>query len=241
MPATPPSPLPTLLIVDDEPKIRDAVHRAMARDIGRCLEAGTGGEAIDTARRERPDVIVLDLGLPDMDGIEVCRTIREYSHVPIVVLSARHSEDEKARLLDAGADDYVTKPFGTVEFRARLRAHVRRSRLPSAVQAPIEIGPFVIDLERRTASRDGSAVHLTPTEWGLLQALVANAGRTMTHRQLFRAVWGASHGDAQQYLRVYMGHLRRKLERDPYAPRHFITEPGIGYRFEFEAGHDDGA
>jgi two-component system, OmpR family, KDP operon response regulator KdpE len=205
----------------------------VARDIRSALEAGTGAAALELARRERPDVIVLDLGLPDIDGLDVCRRIREFSHAPIVVLSARHSEDEKARLLDAGADDYVTKPFGPVEFRARLRAHVRRSRLPSAVQGPVAIGPYRIDLERRTASRGDAPVHLTPTEWELLQTLVANAGRTMTHRQLFAAVWGPSSGDAQQYLRVYMGHLRRKLEPDPYAPRHFVTEPGVGYRFEF--------
>ncbi|MGH7669270.1 MAG: response regulator, partial [Gemmatimonadaceae bacterium] len=206
--------------------------------IGRFLEAETGTSGLELARRERPDLVVLDLGLPDMEGIEVCRGIRERSHMPIIVLSARHSEEEKERLLDAGADDYVTKPFGTVEFRARLRAHVRRSRLPSAVYAPVELGPFHIDLERRTASHDGAVVHLTPTEWSLLQALAANAGRTMTHRQLFRAVWGSSEGDAQQYLRVYMGHLRRKLEADPYRPRHFVTEPGIGYRFEFGAADD---
>lgn len=230
--------LPTLLVVDDEPKIRAAVHEAVARDIGRFLEARTGASALDITRRERPDLVVLDLGLPDMEGVEVCRGIREFSHVPILVLSARHSEDEKERLLDAGADDYVTKPFGTVEFRARLRAHVRRSRLPTAVHGAVELGPFHIDLERRTASRDGAAVHLTPTEWSLLQVLVANAGRTMTHRQLFGAVWGASRGDAQQYLRVYMGHLRRKLEPDPYRPRHFVTEPGVGYRFEAEVASD---
>jgi two-component system, OmpR family, KDP operon response regulator KdpE len=229
---------PTLLIVDDEPKIRAAVRDAVAQDVGRCLEAGTGTAALAMMRRELPDLVVLDLGLPDIEGVEVCRAIREFSHVPIVVLSARHSEDEKARLLDAGADDYVTKPFGTVEFRARLRAHVRRSHLPSAVKEPIEIGPYRIDLERRTAERGGERVHLTPIEWSLLRTLVANAGRTMTHRQLFRAVWGASQGDAQQYLRVYMGHLRRKLEPDPYAPRHFVTEPGVGYRFEFGSERD---
>ncbi|MDE3150913.1 MAG: response regulator [Gemmatimonadota bacterium] len=233
--------MPTLLVVDDEPKIRAAVREAVGRDVGRCLEAGTGQAALELARRERPDVIVLDLGLPDMDGVDVCSAIREFTHAPIVVLSARHSESEKARLLDAGADDYVTKPFGTVELRARVRAHVRRSRLPSAAQGPLQLGPFQIDVERRTASRGGEAVHLTPTEWSLLQALVNNAGRTMTHHQLFRAVWGVSHGDAQQYLRVYIGHLRRKLEADPYTPRHFITEPGIGYRFELAAGDHDAA
>ncbi|MDE3216987.1 MAG: winged helix-turn-helix domain-containing protein, partial [Gemmatimonadota bacterium] len=130
--------------------------------------------------------------------------------------------------------DYVTKPFGTVEFQARIRAQLRRARRPAPPHGPMAIGPFTIDVERRSAARGDVAVHLTPTEWHLLQTLVANAGRTMTHLQLFRAVWGSSDGDPQQYLRVYMAHLRRKLEADPYAPRHFVTEPGVGYRFEIE-------
>ncbi len=227
-------PAQTLLVVDDEPNIRAAVCDAARADVGRCLSAAGGREALDTARRERPDVIVLDLGLPDLDGLEVCHRLREFTQVPIVVLSARHSEAEKARLLDAGADDYVTKPFGTVEFQARIRAHLRRARRPAPPRGPIAIGPFTIDVERRLAARGAAAVHLTPTEWQLLQTLLANAGRTMTHLQLFRAVWGSSDGDPQQYLRVYMAHLRRKLEADPYAPRHFVTEPGVGYRFEIE-------
>jgi two-component system, OmpR family, KDP operon response regulator KdpE len=180
---------------------------------------------------------VLDLGLPDLDGLEVCRRLRRMTQAPILVLSARHSESEKARLLDAGADDYVTKPFGTVEFQARIRAQLRRARQPSAPRGPLSIGPFTIDLERRTASRGDAPVHLSPTEWQLLHVLVANAGRTMTHAQLFRAVWGASDGDPQQYLRVYMAHLRRKLEADSYTPRHFLTEPGVGYRFEAGTAH----
>jgi len=234
MPASPPA---TLLVVDDEPKIRAAIRAAVRADVTRCVEAGSGADAIAAAERDRPDVIVLDLGLPDMDGVDVCRRIREASPVPIVVLSARYSEDEKARLLDAGADDYITKPFGTVEFRARIRAQLRRARM-AGPRGAVTIGPFVIDVERRSAARGTASVHLSPTEWELLQALVANAGRTMTHRQLFRTVWGASSGDPQQYLRVYMAHLRRKLEADAYAPRHFITEPGVGYRFEIESSHD---
>ena len=224
----------TLLVVDDEPKIRTAVCDAVALDVARCVEASTGVEAIAAAQREHPDVIVLDLGLPDRDGVAVCRRLREFTQAPILVLSARHSESEKARLLDAGADDYVTKPFGTVEFRARIRAQLRRARRPAPPRGPLAIGPFTIDVERRSASRGAAAVHLSPTEWQLLQVLAANAGRTMTHAQLFRAVWGSSDGDPQQYLRVYMAHLRRKLEADPYTPRHFVTEPGVGYRFEIE-------
>jgi two-component system KDP operon response regulator KdpE len=230
----PASPRSTLLVVDDEPPIRAAVCGAVASDVARCIQASSGGEAVATARREHPDVIVLDLGLPDGDGIGVCRRLREFTQAPIVVLSARHSESEKARLLDAGADDYITKPFGTVEFRARIRAQLRRARLPAAPPGPVAIGPFSVDIERRSAARDGAPVHLTPTEWQLLRTLLANPGRTMTHLQLFRAVWGSSDGDPQQYLRVYMAHLRRKLEVDPYAPRHFVTEPGVGYRFETE-------
>jgi two-component system, OmpR family, KDP operon response regulator KdpE len=228
----------TLLVVDDEPAVRAAVCGAAASEAARCVQAGTGSDAISTAQREHPDLIVLDLGLPDQDGLDVCRRLREFTQAPIVVLSARHSEREKARLLDAGADDYVTKPFGTVEFQARIRAQLRRARLPHTPDAPVAVGPFSIDVERRTAVREGVAVHLSPTEWQLLRTLLANSGRTMTHQQLFRAVWGSSEGDPQQYLRVYMAHLRRKLEVDPYAPRHFVTEPGVGYRFEAESSHD---
>lgn len=224
----------TLLIVDDEPPIRDAVCDAVRSDVGRCLQASTGSEAVATAQRDHPDVIVLDLGLPDGDGLDVCRRLRQFTEAPIVVLSARHSESEKARLLDAGADDYITKPFGTVEFRARIRAQLRRARLPAAPPGPVAIGPFSVDVERRSAARNGVPVHLTPIEWQLLRTLLANPGRTMTHHRLFRAVWGSSDGDPQQYLRVYMAHLRRKLEVDPYTPRHLVTEPGVGYRFEAE-------
>lgn len=183
--------------------------------------------------RERPDLIILDLGLPDMEGIEVCRAIRGWSAVPIIVLSARADEEEKAALLEAGADDYVTKPFSTVEFRARVRAQIRRARMGAAVgsNASVVTGDLVIDTVRREVTRQGEPVHLTPTEWALLRALIAHAGRLVTHAQLFRAVWGESSGDAQLYLRVYVAHLRRKLEADSYQPRLILTEPGVGYRF----------
>ena len=227
----------TVLVIEDEPKIRAVVRDALAEDSTRLCESASGEGGITLAEAERPDVIVLDLGLPDMDGIEVCHRIRQWSSAPIIVLSARHSEAEKVRLLDAGADDYVTKPFGTVEFRARVRAQLRRARMapvPGGDQ-PLALGELSVDVARHTVSRDGRVVHLTPTEWGLLQVLVKNAGRTMTHRQLFHAVWGESYGDPQGYLRVYVAHLRRKIEVDPYAPRHIITEPGVGYRFETDA------
>jgi two-component system KDP operon response regulator KdpE len=225
-----------VLVIDDEPNIRRVVKDALRPDVSRVLEARSGSEALSIAAAERPDLIVLDLGLPDMDGIEVCRQLRGWTSAPILVLSARDSETEKTALLDAGADDYVTKPFGPEEFRARVRAQLRRagmSKVPGGDE-PLHVGDLTIDLARRTVTRAGSTVHLTPTEWGLLVAFVKSAGKTITHQQLFRAVWGAAHGDAQQYLRVYVAHLRRKIEPDPYEPKYIVTEPGVGYRFEPE-------
>lgn len=225
----------TVLVVDDEANIRRVVTDALRADAA-IFEAGSGREALAIAAAERPSLIVLDLGLPDMEGIDVCRALRHWTTAPILVLSARHSEDEKTAVLDAGADDYVTKPFGPGELRARVRAHLRRARMAPMPggDAPLTVGDLEIDVARRTVTRDGTSVHLTPTEWGLLSALVTSSGRTVTHQQLFRAVWGNAHGDAQQYLRVYIAHLRRKIEADPYAPRHIVTEPGVGYRFEPE-------
>jgi len=225
-----------VLVIDDEPGIRRVVKEALRPDVSTVLEARSGDEALAIAAAERPDLIVLDLGLPDMDGIEVCRRLRAWTSAPIVVLSARDSEDEKTALLDAGADDYVTKPFGPAELRARVRAQLRRAGMPRVPggDEPLRVGDLTIDIARRTVTRGGSTVHLTPTEWGLLVALVKSAGKTITHHQLFRAVWGAAHGDAQQYLRVYVAHLRRKIEPDPYEPRYIVTEPGVGYRFEPE-------
>ncbi len=225
-----------VLVIDDEPGIRRVVKDALRPDVSTVLEARSGDEALSIAAAERPDLIVLDLGLPDMDGIEVCRRLRAWTSAPIVVLSARDSEDEKTALLDAGADDYVTKPFGPAELRARVRAQLRRAGMPRVPggDEPLRVGDLTIDIARRTVTRGGSTVHLTPTEWGLLVALVKSAGKTITHHQLFRAVWGAAHGDAQQYLRVYVAHLRRKIEPDPYEPKYIVTEPGVGYRFEPE-------
>ena len=227
-------PLRAILIIDDEPKIRAVVKEALRGEAERLLEASTAAAAIALAEAERPDMILLDLGLPDLDGVEVCQAIRSWSSAPILVLSARASEEEKARLLDAGADDYITKPFGTVELRARVRAQARRARMEPVPggDEPLVVGELVIDTARRAVSRQGESVHLTPTEWGLLRALLSHAGRPMTHEQLFRAVWGQSYGDAQSYLRVYVAHLRRKLEVDPYRPRLILTEPGVGYRFD---------
>ena len=225
-----------VLVIDDEPGIRRVVKDALRPDVSTVLEARSGDEALSIAAAERPDLIVLDLGLPDMDGIEVCRRLRAWTSAPILVLSARDSEDEKTALLDAGADDYVTKPFGPAELRARVRAQLRRAGMPRVPggDEPLNVGDLMIDIARRTVTRGGSTVHLTPTEWGLLVALVKSAGKTITHQQLFRAVWGRAHGDAQQYLRVYVAHLRRKIEPDPYEPKYIVTEPGVGYRFEPE-------
>jgi two-component system KDP operon response regulator KdpE len=224
----------TILVVDDEPQIRRVVRNSVEEEATRVIEASTGREAIDLATVERPDLVVLDLGLPDMPGLEVCQSIRHWSKAPILVLSARHSEVEKALLLDNGADDYVTKPFSTVEFQARVRALLRRTLLRDAADevARIVVGDLEIDLVSHTVLVDGSAVHLTPIEWQLLRMLATNSGRTLTHRQLFSAAWpGRAYGDAQHYLRVHMTHLRRKIEREPARPRHVVTELGVGYRF----------
>lgn len=223
----------TILIIDDEPQIRRAVRHALEPEVGRVLEAGAAREGIDLAATERPDLIVLDLGLPDASGVQVCAEIRKWFTAPIVVLSARHSEQEKVLLLDAGADDYVTKPFSTTELRARVRAQLRRARLhPADVDMPLEVDGLLIDAARRVVKRDDATVHLTPTEWDLLRAFVRQRGRTLTHAQLFHSVWNRSSGDPQQYLRVYVASLRRKIERDSVRPCLIVTEPGVGYRFD---------
>ena len=242
MPPQPPAaratPQATVLVIDDEPHIRAIVRAAVEDDGGMAFEAATAAAGLAFARSARPSLVVLDLGLPDRDGLEVCRTLREWTAAPILVLSARHADDEKARLLDAGADDYLTKPFSTIELQARIRAQLRRARMAPVPggDAPVVSGDLVVDLAARRVERHGEALHLTPTEWELLRTLVAHAGRTLTHRQLFDAVWDRRHGDAQQYLRVYIAHLRRKIEVDPLRPTRIVTEAGVGYRFELGEG-----
>jgi two-component system, OmpR family, KDP operon response regulator KdpE len=224
-----------MLVIDDEPQIRRVVRHALEAENARVLEAASGREGLDLAAAERPELIVLDLGLPDMAGEDVCRDIRGWSAVPIVVLSARHSDREKAALLDLGADDYVTKPFSTIELQARVRSHLRRAALSAAATGDPRLdlgGGVTIDLARRSVTRDGAPVHLTPIEWDLVRVLASNAGRTMTHAQLYARVWDRPHGDAQQNLRVHVASVRRKLERDPVRPAIIITEPGVGYRLE---------
>ena len=224
------------LVIDDEPQIRRVVRNALEGEIARVIEASTGAEGLDIAATQLPALIILDLGLPDMGGIDVCRELRKHTTAPIIILSARHSDQEKVKLLDVGADDYVTKPFSTIEFQARARAQFRRARQApvASLDTPFEIDGMTIDFARPNLTRDGQPVHLTKTEWELLRTLVKNRGRTLTHRQLFAAVWAKPYGDAQQYLRVHIRSLRRKLESDPVRPRLIITEPGVGYRFESE-------
>jgi two-component system, OmpR family, KDP operon response regulator KdpE len=224
---------PTVLVIDDEPQIRRAVRQALAALPAITLEAATGAEGLALAAAQQPDVVILDLGLPDAAGIAVCRELRRWSRVPLLVLSARHAESEKVALLNAGADDYVTKPFGMEELAARVRAQLRRAEGDGiALTEPVvRAGGLTIDLRGRTVERAGAAVHLTRIEWDLLCTFVAHAGRTLTHRQLFDAVWRQAHGNAQQYLRVHITNLRRKIETNPASPELILTEPGVGYRF----------
>lgn len=224
----------TVLVIDDEPQIRRIVRSALESASTRVSEAANGAAALDQVAAERPQLIVLDLGLPDISGTTICRELRARSRSPILVLSARHSDGEKVTLLDAGADDYMTKPFSTAELQARVRALLRRSARSETGTGDtrIESGDLVIDLQKRILTMRGTYVHLTRTEWELLRALATQAGRTLTHQQLFREVWsGRSYGDAQQYLRVQVAHLRRKIENDVVRPRYIVTEPGVGYRF----------
>ena len=226
-----------LLIIEDDAPIRRALRNALSGMADRLLEAPTGREGIDLAATARPDLIVLDLGLPDVTGLDVCREIRSWSRAPIVVLSARHSDAEKVQLLNAGADDYVTKPFSTSEFVARVGALLRRARLPAAddIPAVIEAYGLTIDLVHRRVTRAGAPIRLTPIEWDILRTLVASAGRTITHQQIFDAVWGAASGSPQQYLRVHVTNLRRKVEANAARPELIVTEPGVGYRAELPA------
>jgi len=223
----------SILVIEDDPSIAAVVADALRGTARSVRRASTATQGVAAARDEPPGLIVLDLGLPDLDGVSVCRKLRDTTRVPIVVLSARQAERDKVQLLNAGADDYVTKPFSTPEFVARVQAQLRRSQLyQTDSPGVIQIGDLSIDLARRTAARNGRDVGLTPVEWHLLRVLATNAGRTLTHRQLFHAVWGNVFGDAQQNLRVHITHLRRKIETTPAAPSIIVTEPGVGYRCE---------
>ncbi|MFI9650400.1 response regulator [Streptomyces sp. NPDC052040] len=223
-----------VLVVEDDPQlVRALVINLQARRY-HVDAAPDGATALTLAAAHRPDAVLLDLGLPDMDGVDVLKALRGWSRVPVLVLSARRASDEKVAALDAGADDYVTKPFGMDELLARLRAAVRRSAQTPLTPRPPRIATdaFTIDLSAKKAVRDGRDIRLTPTEWQLLEILVNHPGRLVTQKQLLQEVWGVTRSNKSNYLRVYMAQLRRKLEPDPAHPRHLITEPGMGYRFE---------
>jgi two-component system KDP operon response regulator KdpE len=226
---------PAILVVEDEASIRRALEinlRAAGYDVHL---AGDGAAALSAAARHHPDLVLLDLGLPGIDGTEVIEGLRGWSSAPIVVLSARDQEAEKVRALDLGADDYVTKPFGVAEVLARVRAALRRSS-PLPEEAVIEVGPVRIDLVDKRVERDGRPIHLTPKEWGLLEHLVRNRGRLIGHAELLQAVWGPQYHDETNYLRVFVAQLRKKLEADPAHPTMIVTEPGMGHRFVGDDG-----
>jgi two-component system KDP operon response regulator KdpE len=221
---------PRVLVVDDEPQIQRLLTVALAAAGYETLRAETGAQAVRLAATGAPDLIVLDLGLPDRDGKDVLREIRQFSTTPVVVLSARDREAEKIEALDLGADDYVEKPFGIGELTARLRAALRHAANEAQPPSRIEIEGVVMDFDRRLVSRDGVQIKLTPKEYDLLAILFRNAGRVVTHRHILSAVWGPAHREDTQYLRVFISQLRAKIERDPTAPGIVKTEPGVGYR-----------
>jgi two-component system KDP operon response regulator KdpE len=223
-----------ILIIDDEAQIRKLLRVTLNAHGFDVTEAATGQEGLLQATMVRPDLIVLDLGLPDMTGMEVLKHIREWSQVPIIILTAQDQEQDKVAALDRGADDYVTKPFGMGEFMARMRVALRH--IAKTQDEPVlKLGDLVIDLSQRVVELQGEKLKLTPTEYDLLKVLALNAGRVMTHRQLLKQVWGGSQYESDsQYLRVYVGHLRKKIEEDSTRPRYILTEPGIGYRFAWQ-------
>lgn len=221
----------TVLVVDDEPQLLRALQINLHAEGYNVVTAANGTAALHIASGQHLDVVVLDLGLPDMDGTRVIEGLRGWSRVPIIVLSARHGSDDKVKALDAGADDYVTKPFGLDELLARLRAVERRMDAPAA-DSVVEAAGFTVNLPGRKVMRNGAPVRLTPREWSILQLLVRNPGKLVTQQQVLTEVWGPAYSSETQYLRVYVGQLRRKLEADPANPRHILTEAGMGYRFE---------
>ena len=224
------SPAPVALLVEDEPHIRRFVRSALEKEGCQVWEAATLERGLIEAASRHPDLLILDLGLPDGDGIELVRALRGWASTPVLILSARSDEANKVRALDAGADDYLTKPFGVPEMLARVRALLRRSQCTLEASPVLRFGNIELDLSRRQVMREGQPIHLTPIEYRLLGALAANAGRVLTQRQLLGEVWGPNHTEHAHYLRVYMTNLRRKLERDPARPQHLLTESGVGYR-----------
>ena len=230
-------PNPVVVVIEDEPQIRRFVRTALEAEGWQVYEADNARKGLSEAGTRKPDLLVLDLGLPDGDGLDLIHDVRGWSSVPIIVLSARNDEGDKIAALDAGADDYLTKPFGLGELLARVRANLRRQRaavddsVTRTDDNPIvKFGEVTVDQHTRLVRRAGAEVHLTRTEYRLLTVLIANTGRVLTHRQLLSQVWGPSHVDQSHYLRIYMGHLRQKLEADPTQPQHLLTETGVGYR-----------
>jgi two-component system KDP operon response regulator KdpE len=221
-----------VLVVEDESRIRRFVCDALGREGCETFEAGNVGDGLALAGAQHPDLIVLDLGLPDKSGLDLIRNLRTWSHTPILILSARITEQDKVTALDAGADDYLTKPFGVAELLARVRALLRR-RQQEAQQTPIRVfGDVEVDLSRRVVLRAGAEIHLTQLEYSLLATLLANDGKVLTHRQLLREVWGDGYAGQSHYLKVYIGRLRQKLEPNPTQPQFLLTETGVGYRFQ---------
>ena len=220
-----------VVLIEDEKQIRRFVRASLEGEGMIVHDAETGKQGLVEAATRKPDLVIVDLGLPDTDGLDVIRELRGWSDLPVIVLSARTQESEKVAALDAGADDYLTKPFGVSELLARIRAQLRRRNRGGANEAPqVSFGDITVDLGLRQVTRAGAPVHLTPIEYRLLATLVRDAGRVLTHRQLLREVWGPSHVESSHYLRIYMAHLRQKLERDPAQPEHIVTETGVGYR-----------
>jgi two-component system, OmpR family, KDP operon response regulator KdpE len=228
---------PKILLVEDDQQMRRFLRVTLTSNGYKLIEAGGGGEGLTLAAAEKPELIVLDLGLPDMDGLDFTRQLREWSSIPVIVLSARGQEEDKISALDAGADDYLTKPFGTGELLARLRVALRHhgQTQPAGSETSYAFGNVVIDLSRRQVFKSGVELHLTPIEYKLLSLLLRYAGKVLTHKQLLKDVWGDAYSDEHHYLRVYMGQLRHKLEDNAARPRHLITEPGVGYRLRVDA------
>ena len=229
-PAVMSAPGPLVLVIEDEPQMRRFLRASLVSHGYDLCEAATSAEAVALATSRPPELVLLDLGLPDEDGIDLTRRLREWSRVPIIVISARGREEDKVAVLDAGADDYLTKPFGVGELLARMRVALRHVQQAAGAMPIIEIGPLRIDLARHEVKRDGVELHLTPIEYRLLALLAQNAGRVLTHGQILKEVWGPGHTSETHYLRVYMAQLRRKIEAEPARPRLLQTEPGVGYR-----------
>jgi len=226
---------PRILVIEDDPPIRKFLRISLESNGFDMSEAATGEQGLRAAAAEPPDAVILDLGLPDLDGLEVIRRLREWTTVPTIVLSARGREADKIAALDGGADDYLTKPFGVGELLARLRVALRNAARSTSDEAPVfEVGGLRVDLAARRVIVDAAEVHLTPTEYRLLTTLIRHAGKVVTHRQLLKEVWGPHSVEENQYLRVYLGQLRRKIERDATRPRYLRTEPGVGYRLKDE-------